>query len=125
MHLLLDTHVLYWWFYEHDRISHEAFKTIRDAEEVFFSAASIWEIAIKVRLGKMSADPLKIVHWTEQNDFVELPVLSRHGAVVATLPMHHTDPFDRLLVAQAITEPLHLLTMDAKLKPYSDLVIQS
>jgi PIN domain nuclease of toxin-antitoxin system len=122
--LLLDTHILYWWFYEHKRVSSEAFEVVKNADEVFFSAASIWEIAIKVRLGKMNADPLKIIYWTGQNDFIELPVLSRHGAVVATLPMHHTDPFDRLLVAQAISEPLHLLTVDSKLKPYSELVIQ-
>jgi PIN domain nuclease of toxin-antitoxin system len=122
--LLLDTHILYWWFYEHQKVSQEAFEVIKSADEVFFSAASIWEIAIKVRLGKMTADPLKIIHWTGQNDFIELPILSRHGAVVATLPMHHTDPFDRLLVAQAISEPLHLLTVDSKLKPYSELVIQ-
>jgi PIN domain nuclease of toxin-antitoxin system len=123
MRLLLDTHILYWWFYEHDKLSKEAFGVVKNADEVFFSAASIWEIAIKARLGKISADPLKITHWTEQNGFVELPVLSRHGALVATLPVHHTDPFDRLLVAQAISEPLHLLTTDSKLKPYSELVV--
>jgi PIN domain nuclease of toxin-antitoxin system len=124
MRLLLDTHILYWWFYDYERLSPEAFEMVRGAEAVFFSAASIWEIAIKVRLGKMTADPLKIIEWTGKNDFIELPVLSGHAAVVARLPMHHTDPFDRLLIAQAITEPLHLLTVDAKLKPYSELVIQ-
>jgi PIN domain nuclease of toxin-antitoxin system len=124
MRVLLDTHILYWWFYEHKRLSSEAFESIKGADVVFFSAASVWEIAIKVRLGKINADPLKIAHWTGKSDFVELPVLSRHAAAVSTLPMHHTDPFDRLLVAQAITEPLHLLTVDAKLKPYSELVIQ-
>jgi PIN domain nuclease of toxin-antitoxin system len=124
MRLLLDTHILYWWFYDYQKLSREAFEAVKDADEVFFSAASIWEVAIKVRLGKMNADPSKILHWTEKNDFLELAVLSRHGVAVATLPMHHADPFDRLLVAQAITEPLHLLTVDAKLKPYSELVIQ-
>jgi PIN domain nuclease of toxin-antitoxin system len=123
MRLLLDTHILYWWFYEHESLSAEAFESIKDAEEIFFSAASIWEIAIKVRLGKMSADPSRIIYWTGKNDFLELPVLSRHAAVAAKLPLHHTDPFDRLLVAQAICEPLHMLTIDAKLKPYSELVI--
>jgi len=124
MRLLLDTHILYWWFYEHERLSSKAFESIKGADGVYFSAASIWEIAIKVRLGKMNADPLKIIHWTGKNDFVELPVLSRHAAAVSRLPMHHTDPFDRLLVAQAITEPLHLLTVDPKLKPYTKLVIR-
>lgn len=123
MRLLLDTHILYWWFYEHERLSRGAFEAVKNADEVFFSAASIWEIAIKVRLNKMDADPLKIIHWTEKNDFIELPVYSKHGAVAATLPMHHSDPFDRLLLAQAISEPLHLLTVDSKLKPYSELVV--
>jgi PIN domain nuclease of toxin-antitoxin system len=123
MHLLLDTHILYWWFYGPRKLSSEAFASVRDAEEVFFSAASLWEIAIKVRLGKITADPSQIIHWTEQNDFIELPVLSKHATLVATLPLHHTDPFDRLLVAQAMTEPLHLLSVDTQLKPYSELVV--
>ena len=123
MRLLLDTHILYWWFYEQRKLSPAAFAAIKDAEEVFFSSASIWEIAIKVRLGKMNADPARIVHWTEQNDFQELPVFSKHTLLVATLPLHHTDPFDRLLIAQAMSEPLHLLTVDTKLKPYSELVV--
>lgn len=123
MHLLLDTHILYWWFYEPRKLSTNAFTAIKDAEEVFFSAASLWEIAIKARLGKMNADPSQILQWTEQNDFVELPVLSKHTLLIATLPLHHTDPFDRLLIAQAMSEPLHLLSVDTQLKPYSELVV--
>lgn len=123
MRLLLDTHILYWWFYDPGKLSPHAVKTIKDAEEVFFSSASLWEIAIKVRLGKIKADPRQILHRTEQNDFIELPVLSRHTLLVATLPLHHSDPFDRLLVSQAMGEPLHLLTVDIQLKPYSELVV--
>jgi PIN domain nuclease of toxin-antitoxin system len=123
MRLLLDTHLLYWWFYEPQKLSSGAVKTIKDAEEVFFSSASLWEIAIKVRLGKIKADPRQIVHWTEQSDFSELPIFSRHTLLVATLPLHHTDPFDRLLLSQAMSEPLHLLTVDRQLKPYSELVV--
>lgn len=123
MRVLLDTHLLYWWFYEPDKLSADGLERIKSAEEVFFSSASLWEIAIKARLGKIKADPRQILRWIEKNDFTELPIFSRHTLLVATLPMHHSDPFDRLLVSQAMSEPLHLLTADAQLKPYSKLVV--
>jgi PIN domain nuclease of toxin-antitoxin system len=122
--LLLDTHILYWSFYERERLSQAALDRIAEAEAIFVSSASIWEMSIKVRLGKMKGDPSDLVRLIGAAGFDELPVWSRHALLVATLPMHHTDPFDRLLVAQAISEPLHLLTVDSRLKPYSELVIQ-
>jgi|HubBroStandDraft_1064217.scaffolds.fasta_scaffold191250_2 PIN domain nuclease of toxin-antitoxin system len=124
MRILLDTHIFCWSFYEPGRLSREAFNVMRGAKEVFVSSASIWEIAIKVRLGKMNADPHELFDQIEANGFQELPVWSKHALIVADLPMHHTDPFDRLLIAQAISEPLHLLTVDPQLKQYSELVIQ-
>jgi PIN domain nuclease of toxin-antitoxin system len=124
MRLLLDTHIFCWSFYEPKRLSAKAFQVITSAEEVFVSSASIWEIAIKVRLGKMEADPWELFDQIEANDFYELPVLSKHALLVANLPLHHSDPFDRLLIAQAISEPLHLLTVDAQLTQYSELVVQ-
>jgi PIN domain nuclease of toxin-antitoxin system len=124
MRLLLDTHIFYWSFYERRRLSQEALELIAGAEEIFVSAASVWEISIKVRLGKIKADPLELIDHIEASGFQELPVWSRHTILVANLPMHHTDPFDRLLIAQAMSEPMHLLTADAQLKPYSELVIQ-
>jgi PIN domain nuclease of toxin-antitoxin system len=123
MRLLLDTHIFYWSFYEQGRLSPKALELIDGAEEIFVSAASVWEISIKVRLGKIQADPLELVALIEASGFQELPVWSKHALLVAGLPMHHTDPFDRLLIAQAISEPLHLLTADAQLKQYSELVI--
>jgi PIN domain nuclease of toxin-antitoxin system len=72
----------------------------------------------------MKADPRELFEQVAANGFQELPVWSKHALLVATLPMHHTDPFDRLLIAQAMSEPLHLLTADPKLKVYSELVIQ-
>jgi|HubBroStandDraft_2_1064218.scaffolds.fasta_scaffold566166_2 PIN domain nuclease of toxin-antitoxin system len=125
MRLLLDTHIFCWWFYEPERLSREALKVMRSAERVFVSSASIWEVAIKVRLGKMNADPQELFDQIEANGFHELPVWSKHSLLVASLPMHHSDPFDRLLIAQAMTEPMHLLTVDAQFKPYSELVIQA
>jgi PIN domain nuclease of toxin-antitoxin system len=123
MRLLLDTHIFCWSFYEHRRISFETRDLMNQAEEIFVSSASIWEVAIKVRLGKMDADPQELFDQIEANGFHELPVLSKHALLVANLPMHHADPFDRLFIAQAISEQLHFLTADAQLKPYSERVI--
>lgn len=125
MRILLDTHIFCWWFYEPERLSQETLAIMRGAERTFVSSASIWEISIKVRLGKISADPQELFEQIEANGFRELPVWSRHALLVAKLPMHHADPFDRLLIAQAICEPLHLLTADAQLRQYSELVIQA
>jgi len=123
MRLLLDTHIFFWWFSESARISPKAFKTISEAEVVFVSSASIWEISIKARLGKIDADPQRLFDQMIVYGFRELPVWSKHAMLVAKLPMHHADPFDRLLIAQAISEPLHLVTVDTQLQPYSELVI--
>jgi PIN domain nuclease of toxin-antitoxin system len=124
MRLLLDTHIFYWSFYERGRLSQKALELIAGAEAIFVSSASLWEIAIKTRLGKIKADPQELLEQLDASGFQELPVWSRHAILVADLPMHHTDPFDRLLIAQAISEPLHLVTADEKLRQYSELVIQ-
>lgn len=89
---------------------------------MFVSSASIWEIAIKAGLGRIDADPDVLVPAIEASGFFELPVTSAHAARVAHVPMHHADPFDRLLVAQATSEPMHLLTADRALVKYSELV---
>jgi PIN domain nuclease of toxin-antitoxin system len=124
MRLLFDTHILYWSFFERRRLSQLALKLIDEAEEIFVSSASIWEIAIKVRLGKMKADPQELLDRFDESGFQELPVHFKHAILVAELPLYHSDPFDRLLIAQAISEPLHLVTVDPQLKQYSELVIQ-
>jgi PIN domain nuclease of toxin-antitoxin system len=124
MRLLLDTHIFYWSFYERGRLSPKALDQIERAEAIFVSSASIWELAIKFRVGKIKVDLLELIDHIEASGFQELPVWSKHALLVADLPLHHTDPFDRLLIAQAISEPLHLLTADPQLKPYSDLIIQ-
>lgn len=123
MRLLLDTHIFYWSVYDPRRLSKPARATIMKAEAIFVSAASIWEMAIKVRLGKMAGDPADLAAQIDAAGFQELPIWSRHAQLVANLPLHHSDPFDRLLVAQALSEPLHLLTADAQLKPYTHLVL--
>jgi PIN domain nuclease of toxin-antitoxin system len=122
LRLLLDTHVFLWAVTDSHSLTTEARRTIAEAEEVYVSAASIWEVAIKAGLGKIQGDTRLLAGAIEAGGFVELPVTARHAAFVSELPHHHRDPFDRLLVAQAMTEPLVLLTADAQLAQYSELV---
>lgn len=122
MRLLLDTHVYLWYLVDSPKLSRTARATIATADEVFVSAASIWEATIKAGLGKVKADLPLLVEGIEASGFSELPVTAAHAAAVAQLRPLHRDPFDRLLVAQAIFEPLRLLTADPVLVEYSDLV---
>jgi PIN domain nuclease of toxin-antitoxin system len=123
MRLLLDTHVYLWAVTDDTRLGGVARKLILDAEEVFVSSASIWEASIKAGLGKLDADVDLLVSEIAASGFVELPVRATHAALVRTLPDIHRDPFDRLLVAQALLEPLRLVTADGQLSKYTDLVI--
>jgi PIN domain nuclease of toxin-antitoxin system len=86
------------------------------------SSASIWEAAIKKQLNKLEVDIEALAGAIITSGFVELPIASHHAVAVSKLPLIHRDPFDRILVAQAISEPLHLITCDATLAPYSELV---
>ncbi len=125
MVLLLDTHVLLWALDAPERLPQDVVAQIEAPETtVYFSAASIWEIAIKTSLGKIDFhySPEAIAQAARETGFVELPVSAAHGAKVAHLPLHHRDPFDRLLVAQALLMPAQLLTADSALVPYSELV---
>lgn len=124
MRVLLDTNIVYWWFYETPRLTPDTVSLVKKATSVFISAASIWEISIKVRLGKMKVDPKYLLELIEATDFIELPITFHDAILVADLPLFHADPFDRLLIAQAMREPLHLITSDRHLKQYSDLVIE-
>lgn len=125
MRLLVDTHVLLWAVAEPQKLPKASRTKLEAAEnDVLFSAASIWELAIKAQIGRLVL-PLEIEDITEAAKlmrFVELPVSAAHAAGVRRLPLYHRDPFDRLLVAQAIYEPAHLLTADAILRQYSNLV---
>ena len=123
MRLLLDTHIFLWVLAGSPRLRPAARARIEAANEVFVSAASIWEVAIKVRLGKLTADADAVVAAMAESGFSELPVRAVHAARVASLPAHHDDPFDRLLLAQALSEPLQLLTADRVLAQYTDLVV--
>ncbi|HWX49630.1 MAG TPA: type II toxin-antitoxin system VapC family toxin [Roseomonas sp.] len=125
MRLLLDTHLLLWALVTPERLGAATRAALEDPDnEVLFSAASIWEIAIKAGLGRadFAFQPLQILQAAQETGFRELPVRARTAALVADLPLHHRDPFDRLLVAHAISEPVRLYTADPLLLPYSELV---
>jgi PIN domain nuclease of toxin-antitoxin system len=124
MRLLLDTHIYLWVLSDSRRLKADARRRIEAADAVHVSAVSIWETAIKSALGKVEGDPAEMAASIAGCGFVELPVMARHGAQVALLPLHHHDPFDRLLVAQAQSERLHLLTVDSALEAYGESVIR-
>lgn len=122
MRVLLDTHLLLWALGEPAKLPGSARRLLTEAE-VYVSAASIWEISIKAGLGKLTADPAEVLAALEPAGFLSLPVTGEHAARVATLPPIHRDPFDRLLVAQALTEPMRLLTGDPVLARYGETVL--
>ena len=121
MRLLLDTHALLWWLLDDAELPASARRLIERAETVRVSAASIWEVAIKQRFGKLPELSLAVAELPElvrQSGFVPLPVDERHAAAVASLPLHHRDPFDHLLIAQAQIEQLTLISRDPQLATY-------
>lgn len=120
--LLLDTHIFLWLTADDRRLRAPARQLLTSASEIFVSSVCIWEIAIKSRIGKIKVDPDDAILEMKTCGFHELLVSSAHAAAVARLPLHHRDPFDRLLIAQAITERLQFITADSRLGAYSDPV---
>ena len=121
MKLLLDTQLLLWAAGEPRRLSARARKLLQDPDnELLFSAASLWEIAIKRGLGRddFQVEPRLLRRGLVDNGYLELPVSSEHAVSVDVLPALHKDPFDRLLLAQAMVEGVTLLTADAQLARY-------
>lgn len=121
MRLLLDTHVFLWALVDHRKLSREV-RTSIDGAEVFISAASIWELAIKSALGRIDLDPVAALDAIEPTGFIHLPVTAAHAARVASLPPLHRDPFDRMLIAQAFFEPMRLVTHDAVVGAYGESI---
>ena len=124
MRLLLDTHILLWWLAESPKISKTARARIADAEIVYVSAASAWEMAIKTAVGKLKA-PDDLEEQLQRHNLEQLPVSVSHALAVAKLPRHHSDPFDRMLVAQASFESLTLVTADPQLAVYGVPILRA
>jgi PIN domain nuclease of toxin-antitoxin system len=120
--LLLDTHVLLWWLAGSSRLPPAARKAIVEGSAVYVSAASAWEIGIKVSKGKLGFDG-DLDQQLRENQFRPLPVTISHAMAAGALPLHHGDPFDRMLIAQARMESLTLLTSDIRLAEYGTSVL--
>lgn len=122
MRLLLDTHIFLWCIKGDAKLSKQIRSKILHASEVYVSSASIWEATIKITLKKLHGNIDEIVEAIAESGFLELPITASHAAAVAKLPAIQRDPFDRILIAQALSEPLTFLTADTHLKNYSELV---
>jgi PIN domain nuclease of toxin-antitoxin system len=115
--LLLDTHVILWWQRDDRRLNRAARRAIAQADIVWVSAVSGWEVAIKSALGRVRlSEPFSVL--LEADDFTELPLTLAHAARLAELDTHHSDPFDRMLIAQALVERASLVSHDRALSPY-------
>jgi PIN domain nuclease of toxin-antitoxin system len=126
MKLLLDTHIILWAAGMPDKLSDSARKLlIEEDSKLFFSAASLWEIVIKRGIGRddFRVDPHRLLKMLLQNGYSELPVTAEHVLRVDTLPPLHKDPFDRILIAQARSEAMLLLTVDSEVIQYGDAVL--
>ena len=119
--LLLDTHTLIWVLDDAPQL-HKAKPYIAQAKHIYVSMASWWEVSIKASSGKLAIDPLQAFLAAQQAGILTLPIHITHCQTLLTLPSIHRDPFDRMLIAQSITESLPLLTHDATLASYTELV---
>ena len=118
MNLLLDTHVFLWWCEDNPQLGVLGREAIADRRNtIYLSAASVWEIAIKEALRKLQL-PEPVEEAVVGNGFLALPIDFRHARIAGALPLHHRDPFDRMLVAQTQAEGLVLMTRDELIRPY-------
>ena len=116
--LLLDTEALIWWDANDARLGGHARALIQDAAEVYVSAASVWEVVIKVALGKLRTTR-RVAQAVADSGFSELPVTFEHAEAVGGLSAYHNDPFDRLILASALVEGLTIVTSDQQFASYS------
>ncbi len=124
MRFLLDTNALLWTLLDSPRIKPVRHMLLADENEVFVSAVSWWEIAIKTRIGKLDVNLPQLRAAAKDSGFLELPLSGHHAQMLLTLPAHHNDPFDHMLIAQALAEPLRFITGDEVLPRYSDTFIK-
>ena len=122
MGLLLDTHVVLWWLADDPALAADVKDQLDHDPDVYVSAATIWEVAVKQVIGKLP-EPAGLPELIRGSGFAELPISSQHAMTAARLPMIHRDPFDRMLVAQARDENLTLVTRDARCQRYDVAVL--
>ncbi|MCP9765971.1 type II toxin-antitoxin system VapC family toxin [Lacihabitans soyangensis] len=122
MDLLIDTHTLLWFYAGDSKLDQKSKNVILDTENtIYLSIATLWEIAIKVNIGKLDlkGDIIEFFAFVERNDFTILPISFQNLIVLSNLPFHHKDPFDRIIITQAITENLIIGSDDAIFKEYN------
>lgn len=117
MNLLLDTHIVLWWLADNDRLAQSHRELIGRDSQVYVSAVSAWEMSIKAALGKLSM-PVGLTEALTAQGFDELPITAEDGLAAGSLPRHHDDPFDRMLIAQALRRDLLLVTADRRFEAY-------
>ncbi|MFU8928305.1 type II toxin-antitoxin system VapC family toxin [Acinetobacter puyangensis] len=123
MRILLDTHVAIWWQTNDPKLPKNLFIWYKHKPHVFVSQASLWEMSIKKSFGKINIDLSQFIRFTQQVGFEWLDISQQHILTVATLPIfsQHKDPFDRMPIAQAISDSLILFTVDQKLETYGEM----
>ncbi|GBQ22680.1 pilus retraction motor protein PilT [Gluconacetobacter sacchari DSM 12717] len=125
MKVLLDTHALLWWLSDSEKLGPAAREIIADpAHDILVSVVSLWEIAIKIRIGKLGADLNEITDAIPAEGFTLLPITPEHLKVLMGLPMHHRDPFDHLLIAQSMNEQASFLSEDGNISHYAVTLIR-
>jgi PIN domain nuclease of toxin-antitoxin system len=122
MQLLLDTNALLWFLTGAARIESVRSLILSDVNDVYVSVVSWWEIAIKSRIGKLDADLPALRITAANSGLIELPLSGRHAEYLASLPLYHKDPFDHMLLSQAMSESMRFITGDSLLAQYSPLV---
>jgi PIN domain nuclease of toxin-antitoxin system len=122
MRLLLDSHILLWLLADDKKLPRLARTRIRKANSVLVSSATLWELSIKVGMGRLNVNMLRLVESIDASGLTELPVQRSHALMLLRLPDFHRDPFDRLLVAQAIAEGLTLMTNDETVAKYPQTI---
>lgn len=121
MKLILDTHILLWWLLDDKKLPDAALKVIKDQRnQILVSVVSAWEISIKISLGKLRFPIERLETALVDNGFESLSITIPHAVKYASIPMHHHDPFDRMLVAQSSIESARIVTHDALLAKYGD-----
>lgn len=126
MRYLLDTHVLLWWIDDDPKLRTDTRKTVTNPDhDIVVSAASIWEAAIKRAVGKLCFETPVLLDTLRRGGLRVLPITAQHALAAGDLPRHHDDPFDRMLVAQAMAEDLTVITRDVRLRAYPVAIIEA